>query len=106
MFVTSNDYIFKRTIWNGISVIQEVYSGYYLISKACTEYGKLLSDWMRNNKTISLLNIASKTLSLTSTAIEIHNTNELMGNHIGSLFLKINNLHNDYKGYVHTKQML
>lgn len=84
-----------------------MYSGYYLISKACTEYGKLLSDWMRNNKTISLLNIASKTLSLTSTAIEIHNTNELMGNHIDALFVEITNVKYEHRGiYVRTKQML
>ena len=37
---TSNGYSFKRTIWNGISVVQEVSSGYYSANNVCRENSK------------------------------------------------------------------
>ena len=53
--ININGRSFRRTTWNGISVIQDVETGYYQASKICKDNGKKLKHWLENKRTDELL---------------------------------------------------
>ena len=59
----SNGEEFKRTTYNGISVIRDSY-GYYNISNMCRDNGKIARDWIKNSRTQEVLNIRSRQLGI------------------------------------------
>ena len=47
--VVSNGHSFRRTTWNGISVVQEIDSGYYSANNVCRENGKRFEKILSKN---------------------------------------------------------
>ena len=62
--ITSNGHQFKQTTWNGISVIQDMETGYYNASKVCKLYKKQFRHWITNKGTIELLEIMTDEMNL------------------------------------------
>ena len=59
----SNGEEFKRTTYNGISVVVDS-NGYYRASKICEDNGKRFGDWFKNKDTAILLNEYSRNLGI------------------------------------------
>ena len=59
-----NDHTFKKTTWNGISVIQDMASGYYNFVSACKENHKRFNNWRRNKRTERYLRIVHEIYGL------------------------------------------
>ena len=54
-----NNHTFRKTTWNGISVIQDMATGYYQASGACSIHGKRFEHWMENKGTKEYLQTQS-----------------------------------------------
>ena len=50
-----NEHMFRKTTWNGVSVIQDMGTGYYNVTEVCKANRKQFSDWKKNVSTIEHL---------------------------------------------------
>ena len=55
---------YEFTTYNGITVVREITTGYYNVSKICRDNGKLFKDWLKNLTTKELLEKRSTQLSV------------------------------------------
>lgn len=59
-----NDHTFRKTTWNGISVIQDMTTGYYNFVSACKENHKRFNNWRRNKRTERYLRVVHEIYGL------------------------------------------
>ena len=84
--ITSNGHQFKQTTWNGISVIQDMETGYYYANKIARDNKKRFENVLANKGFNELKQVIS----------------EVTGIPVTSLTIEINNVKSDLQGtYVH-----
>lgn len=64
---------FRKTTYNGISIIQDIESGYYNVGKMCRDNGKKLHNWFQIDGVSDLLNMAGNELDLDIDFPEVQN---------------------------------
>lgn len=94
--ITSNGHQFKQTTWNGISVIQDMETGYYNASKVCKLYKKQFRHWITNKGTIELLEIMADELNLSK---ETNEEMSLVETYHTLLYKLEDKFNNETKGY-------
>ena len=102
--ISSNGMTFTRTDYNGISVIMDE-DGYYNGSKICADNGKRFSNWLRNDSTTRILEIASRNLGIPIDSMDTRIRASMESDGLPLLFKRSGGKgYNDTQGYyIHPK---